>query len=112
MSMMFGFAAQRQRQLEEEFVRISTEFGRLGVERFVLAGDLARDRVTRDSELEIVVVRAMDEPPSQRSDFFVSHLRPTVGTRFHVFTPEEYEHAVHAHPLLREALSLNDAIDI
>ena len=111
MPMMFGFAAQRQRQLEEEFIRMSAEMARLGVERFVLAGDLARDTVGRNTELEIVVVRPMDETPPRRSDFFVSHLRPTIGTRFHVFTPDEFELAAGSHPLLREALSLNEPID-
>ena len=111
MPMMFGFAAQRRRQLEEEFLRISAELGRLGVERFVLAGDLARDSVTRGSELEIVVVHPSDEAPARRSDFFVTHLRPSVGTRIHVFTPDEYDAARSSHPLLREALALNDPID-
>ena len=110
MSMMFGFAAQRKRQLEEEFVRISSELENLGVERFILAGDLARDTVDAASELEIIVVREMDEAPARRTDFFVSHLRPKVGTRIHVFTPGEYALAAERHPLLREALSLNEPI--
>ena len=54
----------------------------------------------------------MEEAPARRSDFFVSHLRPKVGTRIHVFTPEEYALAAETHPLLREALSLNDPIDV
>ncbi len=112
MAMMFGFAAQRRSQLEEEFLRISAELGRLGVERFLLAGDLARDRVGRDSELEIIVVRSMEEAPARRADFFTTHLRPGVGTRIHVFTPAEYESERHSHPLLREALALNDPIDV
>ena len=112
MVMMFSFAAQRRKQLEAEFVRMAAEMERLGVQRFILAGDLARDAVDRGSELEIVVVRPMEEPPSRRSDFFVTHLRPAVGTQFHVFTPEEYETAAPSHPVLREALSLNDPINV
>ena len=75
MAMMFGFAAQRRSQLEEEFLRISAELGRLGVERFILAGDLARDNVSRDSELEIIVVRPMEELPARRADFFTTQIK-------------------------------------
>ncbi len=110
--MMFGFAAQRRSQLEEEFLRISAELGRLGVERFILAGDLARDSVNRNSELEIIVVRPMEETPARRADFFTTHLRPGVGTRIHVFTPTEYERGRDSHPLLREALTFNEPIDV
>ena len=112
MAMMFGFAAQRRSQLEEEFLRISAELGRLGVDRFILAGDLAHDKVSRDSELEIIVVRPMEELPARRADFFTTHLRPSVGTRIHVFTPAEYESRRESHPLLRETLALNDPIDV
>lgn len=101
MPVIFGFAAQRRALLEEEYLRMAGEFGRLGVERFELAGDLARGRVEPTSELEVVVVHETAEPPSRRADFFVTHLRPNVGTRFHVFTPAEAADHAATHPLLR-----------
>ena len=110
MPLIFGFAAQRRHLLEEEFLRISSELGRLGVERFYLAGDLARDDVRPASDLEVVVVQETDEPPARRADFFTTHLRPGVGTRFHVFTPSEFESSAESHPLLRETLALSPSI--
>lgn len=101
MPVIFGFAAQRRALLEEEFLRMAAEFGRLGVERFELAGDLARGRVHARSELEVVVVQETAEAPSRRADFFVTHLRPSVATRFHVFTPAEAAAQAATHPLLR-----------
>lgn len=111
MPLIFGFAAQRRRLLEDEFLRISAELGRLGADRFYLAGDLARDNVQPDSDLELIVVQATEEPPARRSDFFMTHLRPTVGVRFHVFTPSEFESCSESHPLLRETLTLSPSID-
>ncbi len=111
MPLIFGFAAQRRQLLEAEFLRIAAELGRLGVERFYLAGDLARDAVRAESDLEVVVVQATEESPARRADFFTSHLRPSVGTRFHVFTPAEFERSAQRHPLLRETLALSPSID-
>jgi predicted nucleotidyltransferase len=108
--LIFGFADQRRRLLEEEFLRISSELGRLGVERFYLAGDLARDDVRAASDLEVVVVQETAEPPARRADFFTTHLRPSVGVRFHVFTPSEFESSAGTHPLLRETLALSPSI--
>lgn len=88
--MMFGFSKHRKTQLTEELRRIAPELPRLGVERAWLAGDLAEDRVTPESQLEFVLVHRTGEPFHRRSDFFATHLRPTVGTRFVVYTPEEF----------------------
>lgn len=90
MPMVFGFAQHRRSQLEAEFLRMAGEMRRLGVERFWLAGDLARDEIRPDSELELLLVHPTDQPFQRRSDFFQTHLRPQVGTRFHVYTAGEF----------------------
>jgi hypothetical protein len=88
---MFGFSKHRKAQLTEELRRIAPELARLGVERVWLAGDLIEERVTPESQLELVLVHPTREPFHRRSDFFVTHLRPTVGTQFVVYTPEEFD---------------------
>ena len=108
--MVFGFSGQRRQLLEAEFMRIAGGMGQLGVDRFWLLGDLAHDEVGPDSELLLLIVRQMEEPFHRRSDFFQTHLRPRVGTRFIVYTPDEFERYEGDDPVIREALSLGDPV--
>lgn len=110
MPMVFGFARQRQQLLEAEFLRMAGEMSQLGAERFWLSGDLARGTVGPESELELVIVREMDEPFWRRSDFFQTHLRPRVGTQFAVYTPDEFDALQDADPLIRDAMALGDPV--
>lgn len=110
MPMVFGFAQQRRRLLEAEFLRIAGEMRQLGAERFWLAGDLAEDRVDSDSPLELLVIREMEEPFHRRADFFTSHLRPRVGTQFWVYTPEEFERCEADDPLIRRTAALGEPV--
>lgn len=75
----------------------------LGALQLYLVGDLARGGVRPESELELVLIQETDVPFHRRPDFWVSHLRPRVGTRFSVFTPEEFDELEQEDPLLREA---------
>lgn len=110
MPMVFGFARQRQQLLEAEFLRMAGEMNQLGAERFWLSGDLAREQVGPESELELVIIREMDAPFHRRSDFFQTHLRPRVGTRFTVYTPAEFDEFEKSDPVIREATSLGDPV--
>ena len=110
MPLMFGFAQQRRKLLEAELLRIAAELPALGVERADLTGDLAGDRVQRDSELELVLVHRTGEAFHRRSDYFVDHLRPRVGTRFHVYTPEEFRQLSETDPLLQRARQLGSPV--
>lgn len=110
MPMVFGFALQRRKLLEAEFLRIAGEMRQLGVDRFWLAGDLAEGRVESDSELELLVIREMDVPWRNRADFFSTHLRPRVGTAFWVYTPEEFERCGETDPLIRRTIALGDPV--
>lgn len=110
MPMVFGFAAHRRQLLEAEFLRIAGELPLLGAERFWLSGDLAAETVTAESELELVIVKEMDAPYHRRADFFSTHLRPRVGTRFLVYTPAEFERCAESDQHIRRATALSDAI--
>jgi hypothetical protein len=91
MPMMFGFAQQRRQLLEAEMQRIESDLSLFGARRVYLTGDLAAGRVTRETGLDLVIVQETDEPFHRRSDFWVTHLRPRVATRFIVYTPDEFE---------------------
>ncbi len=110
MPMVFGFATHRQQQLEAEFLRIAGSMRQLGAERFWLAGDLAMDRVRPDSELELLVVHETEQPFQRRSDFFQTHLRPQVGTRFIVYTPDEFLELCEQDPLIVAITSQSDEV--
>ncbi len=82
----------------------------LGAERFWLAGDLARGEIAPDSELALVIVHENELPFHRRSDFFQTHLRPQVGTTFHVYTPDEFESLRNVDPVIAEAMRLGDEV--
>ena len=112
MPMLFGFSQHRRDLLESEFLRIAGELRMLGAERFWLSGDLAADTVQPDSELELIIVKDMDQPYHRRADFFSTHLRPRVGVHFLVYTPDEFERYQHSDLHIRRAVALGDPIDV
>ena len=103
MPMMFGFARQRRQLLDAELQRILAEVLPFGAQRMYVTGDLARGRLTPASELELVIVQETAELFHRRPDFWVTHLRPRVGTRFVVYTPEEFEALAENDPVLVDA---------
>ena len=108
--MMFRFAEQRRLLLQAEFLRIAGALPALGAIRFWPAGDLAEQRVGPGSELEILIIHDTDQPFRRRSDFFTTHLRPSVGTRFLVYTPDEADALEESDLLLRRTIRLSDAV--
>jgi hypothetical protein len=70
---------------------MARELPQLGVERAWLLGDLDPESVRPESELTLVLAHNTTEPFHRRADFFTTHLRPTVGTRFIVYTEAEAE---------------------
>jgi len=103
MPMMFGFAQQRRRLLETELERIAAEVPPFGALRMYAVGDLAAGTVRPETELELVIVQITDAPYHRRADFWVTHLRPRLGVRFLIYTPEEFEALAEVDPVLRDA---------
>lgn len=110
MPMMFGFSVQRRQMLEAELVRVAEELPRLGSLRMHVVGDFARHEVRADTALELVIVHPTEEPYRRRADFFVDHLRPRLDTRFHVYTPQEFEELADHDPLLIDAIALGEPV--
>lgn len=102
MPIMFGFASQRKKMLEAELDRYVEEMPQLGMTRMWIIGDLAKGSVEIDSTLELALVQETDEPWRRRADFWNVHLRPRVGTEFHVFTTDEFERFAEDDPILRQ----------
>lgn len=109
MPIMIGFAERRRELLNAELRRVAAVLPSLGVERSYLTGDLAEGTVGVGSALELVLVHESTEPFQRRPDFFVSHLKPEVETRFFVYTPAEFEALQGTDPLLRRATIAADA---
>ena len=112
MGMMFGFGRERRQQLELEFARMAGELPALGALRILSLEDfLAREQVLPSDGLDLVVVLQTGEPYHRRADFLTSHLRPRVGTRFLVYTPDEYEELRDSDPVIRRALAAGRVVD-
>ena len=109
--MMFGFGSQRRRMLEGELQRFAEEMPQLGMTRLILIGDLVSGEPTKhDTTLKLIVVQETDEPFHRRSDFWVTHLRPSVGTTFHVYTESEFFELVDSDPILVRAQQYGDQL--
>ncbi len=108
--MMFGFTRQRKLLLEAELERFTMEMPPLAAYRAYLTGDVAKGNVGPDTELDLVIVQDTNEPFHRRADFWVSHLRPSVGTRFLVYTPEEFEELENTDPLLVETKQYGEVL--
>lgn len=103
MPIMFGFGRRRAELLEAELARLLGEVLPFGALRMYVVGDLARGQTRPDTELELVLVQITEEPFHRRPDFWVTHLRPRVGTRFLVYTPEEFDELAKSDPVLLDA---------
>ena len=110
MPMMFGFARQRRQLLEAELERFTSEMPPFGAYRAYLIGDVAKGNIQPDTELDLVLVQDTNEPFHRRADFWVTHLRPSVGTRFLVYTPDEFEELSDSDPLLIETQAYGEVI--
>ena len=108
--MMFGFAEHRRQLLEAEVRRFSQEAPPFGAMAAWIVGDMARGRVGPETELELVIVQMTGEPFQRRGEFWESHLRPRVGTRYLVYTPEEVDDLSEIDPLLHEAMTAGESI--
>lgn len=110
MPMMFGFAQQRRRMLDAEAQRLTEELPPLGVLRMYLTGDYAVGIVTPDTVLELLIVQKTTEPYHRRADFFFADVRPRLGTRFLVYTPEEFESLENEDPVIRRAVEQGEIL--
>ena len=110
MPIMFGFANQRRQMLDAELERLVTEMPQLGMMRMWIIGDLAMGRVTADSVLDLVLIQKTEDPWQRRADFWNIHLRPRVGTRFSVFTSEEFDELSETDPLLVKAATEGELV--
>ncbi len=100
----------RKRLLDAELERFVEELPPLGVHRAYLTGDVAIGKIEPDTELELVLVQDTVEPFHRRADFFVTHLRPSVGTRFLVYSPEEFADLESIDPVLVKTKMHGEAI--
>lgn len=103
MPMMFGFARQRRQLLDAELQRFLDDARTFGALRMYVVGALARGEAGPDTELELVIVQETSEAFHRRADFWVTHLRPRVGTRFLVYTSEEFDSLADIDPVLVDA---------
>ena len=110
MPMMFGFAEHRRQLLEAEARRFGMEAPPYGAMAAWLVGDLAQGRVLPDTELVIVLIQETDEPFQRRGEFWETHMRPRVGTRYIVYTPREVDEFESDDPLLHEAMTRGEVI--
>jgi hypothetical protein len=108
--MMFGFSDHRRQLLDAEARRFAEEAPPYGAMAAWIVGEYGRGQVGPETELELVIVQETDEPFQRRGEFWESHLRPRVGTRYLVYTPEEVDGCAESDGLLQQAMTAGEAL--
>ena len=104
MPVRIGFAEYRSQLLRQELERVLEELPGLGALKVILLGDVLTGDVHPSSILELIIVQETDETYLDRIDFFLSHLRPTVGIDISVYTPDEFMDIEERNILVSKAL--------
>ena len=95
---------RRRHQLDAELQRILKALPKLGVQRAILFGSLARGDVGAQSDLDLILVVETRERFLERCARFYRALEPAVGMDILVYTPGEFEATRHGR-FLRHALA-------
>ena len=90
MPVRIGFAEYRSQLLRQELERVLEELPGLGALKVILLGDVLTGDGKPSSILELIIVQETEDSYLDRIDFFLSHLRPTVGIDISVYTPDEF----------------------
>ncbi len=95
--------AERQALLERELERIVDVLRRMEVQRIILFGSVARERITAWSDLDLIVVLDSDLPFVKRLGLLYERVQPRVGLDLLAYTPQEFE-TLRERPFVRQAL--------
>ena len=110
MPIRVGFAHYRLQLLQDELDKIIDRLPQLGVTKAILLDPLFPGIVEPDTGLKMVMVMDVDWPFVRRPDFFYSHLSPTVGVEFLVYTPREFQDVQASTSYLSRALQRSEVI--
>ena len=90
MPIVFGFSNHRKNCLEKELSKFSIESKQLGAKSLGVFGDYPLGKISPDTSLDLLIIQDTDKPFKNRDEFWITHLRPSVHTRFFVYTTTEY----------------------
>jgi len=88
---VFGFSNHRKNCLENELSKFSNDSRQLGAKSLAVFGDFTLSKISPDTSLDLLIIQETEEEFINRDEFWITHLRPSVHTRFFVYTPEEYK---------------------
>ena len=91
MPIVFGFSNHRKNCLENELSKFSNDSRQLGAKSLAVFGDFSLSKISPDTSLDLLIIQETEEEFINRDEFWITHLRPSVHTRFFVYTPEEYK---------------------
>ncbi len=91
MPIVFGFSNHRKNCLENELSKFSNDSKQLGAKSLAVFGDFSLSKISPDTSLDLLIIQETEEEFINRDEFWITHLRPSVHTRFFVYTPEEYK---------------------
>lgn len=95
--------SERRALLESELERIVRVLREMEVQRIVLFGSVAREKISAWSDLDLIVVLDSDLPFIKRLGVLYERIQPRVGLDLLAYTPQEFE-AIRERPFVRYAL--------
>jgi len=99
-----GLTEERRKRLDEELKRLVPEIIKLDVEKVILFGSLAKGKIHKASDIDLIIVKRTEKRFLDRLDEFYSRLNPRVGVDIFVYTPEEFAEMKDHNPFLKKAI--------
>ncbi len=102
MPFKIGLREKRKAELEQELKRIVPILIKLGAEKIILFGSLAKGSVHKSSDFDLFIVMDTDRDFMERLDEVYKACKPRVSVDFFVYTPKEVRDGLVSPVLLRE----------
>jgi len=102
MPLKIGLKTRRKKMLEQELKRIIPILIKLGAEKIILFGSLAKGNVHKSSDFDLFIVMDTDKDFMERLDEVYKACNPRVAVDFFVYTPKEIEDGLVSPVLLKE----------
>ncbi|MCS7181044.1 MAG: nucleotidyltransferase domain-containing protein [bacterium] len=91
MGYKIGLAEKRKKLLEEELKKILPYVIKGDVEKVILFGSLAKEKVNKKSDLDLIIIKKTKKKYMDRLDEIYSSIKSSIAVDLFVYTPSEFE---------------------
>ena len=94
----------REELLRQELNRIIDRIDRVGIQKIILFGSLAKGIVNLMSDIDLIIVKRTDQRFLDRLDTVYRQIEPSMAVDILVYTPEEIANMIKWSSFIKKAL--------